>query len=102
MLHNLTAFYYHLTAGEKQDLERIPRTASKLAKVPLQPLESTINSRIKSKCLRLVATDTSDPAMTLDKLPSGRYRTLRTRVKIRQHCFRNVAVKVLNSLFFEK
>ena len=99
MLHHLTAIYSHLSEKEKGDLMYITTIASKLANTTLPPIKTTVAGRIKTKVLRMVASSQS-PVLTLDTLPSGRYRTLKHRTNLRKLCFRNVAAKVLNDIFF--
>ena len=99
MLHHLTAIYSHLSEKEKGDLMYITTIASKLANTTLPSIKTTVAGRVKTKVLRMV-TSSQSPVLTLDTLPSGRYRTLKHRTNLRKLCFRNVAAKVLNDIFF--
>ena len=40
-----------------------------------------------------------EPIIEFDRLPSGRFRTLKQRTNLRKKCFRSVAVKLLNKVF---
>ena len=97
--YHLTAIYSHLSEKEKGDLMYITTIASKLANTTLPSIKTTVAGRVKTKVLRMV-TSSQSPVLTLDTLPSGRYRTLKHRTNLRKLCFRNVAAKVLNDIFF--
>ena len=53
---------------------------------------------LKSRCLEMFACDNDDQLFELDRLPSGRYQTLKTRVAIRSSFYRANAIKFMNAL----
>ena len=56
----------------------ITKIASKLANTTLPPIKTTVVGQVKSKVLRMV-TSSQSPVLTLDTLPSGKYRRLKHR-----------------------
>ena len=55
--------------------------------------------QLKSKSLRMVAGNQSNPVLTLNTLPSGGYQAVKHRIQLRSNCFRSQANKFLNSIF---
>ena len=100
LLHHAVATYNHLLSKEKHELAKVTKAASKLSKATLPSLQSTINSRIDKKALKLVASSDENPVITFDRLPSGRCRTIKHRIILRANCFKSVAAKRLNELLF--
>ena len=97
LLYNCTVIYNHMTDKDKAELNKVTNLASHLSELP-NPW-GVIHQRITTKALRLVASDT-DPVMSLDTLPSGRYRIQKSRVNLRSNCFRSVVTCVLNDKLF--
>ena len=95
LLYNCTVIYNHMTDKDKAELNK----ASHLSDTKLPNPSDVIHQRITTKALRLVASDT-DPVISLDTLPSGRYRIPKSRVNLRSNCFRSVVTCVLNKKLF--
>jgi len=100
LVHNLTAIYHHLSASERTALSNITKNAEKLSRSELPNLSETVHKRLKRNSLRMVATATTKPLLTFDRLPSGRFRTLRHRINLRKDCFRSYAIQILNKALF--
>ena len=53
---------------------------------------------LKSRCLGMFECDNDNQLFELNRLPSGRYQTLKTRVAIRSNFYRANAIKYMNAL----
>lgn len=97
---HLTVLYGHLTAEMKTQLNRVIKNAYKLSGGSLQRenIENIYAPRFLAKCHQLIFGDKSNQLLTLDRLPSGRFRTPRHRINLRKNSFRSLCIKVINSL----
>ena len=57
------------------------------------------NPRLKTKSLRMVAINVPNPLLSVDQLPSGRYRYVRHRINLCRSCFRSQAISILKRIF---
>ena len=99
-LYHLSTLYGHLSSSSRKSLNRVISLAGYLGSCKFDTIEAIYERVMRTRCLRLVATDHADPVFTFDKLPSGRYRAIKTRVNIRTDCFRSLCVRKLNSILF--
>ena len=74
-------------------------TARRLSKGRLEvtTIDDIFDKFFKTKCLRMFASG-KDTVITLEQLPSGRYRVPAYRVNCRKYCFRSLCVKLLNRI----
>ena len=90
--------YHNLSASDRSGLERVVKSASKLGGIILTSLEQSVTKRIAIRSPKLL----TDPnaTITLDRLPSGRLRTIKPRTNQMKYCFRATAVHVINKILF--
>lgn len=90
----------HPFTNEKNDMDRITKSTSKLSNTALPNLRETFSKSITTKALRMVASSI-DPALSLDQLPSGHYCSLRTQISSRSNNSKYVAILNLNRTIFK-
>jgi len=95
---SMCVWYGNSTQQQKDRLERVVRTASRICGCDLPPLASLYERRA-AKRARAIVADESHPAHGLFQLlPSGRrYRCLRSRTNRLKNSFYPQAVNILNS-----
>ena len=84
-----------MSEKNKADLYKVTRTAEKLANTTLPQPQHVVEQRLKTKALRITTSNT-DPVLTFDMLPSGRFRAVKARINLRRNCFRAIAINTLN------
>jgi hypothetical protein len=102
LLYHLVVIYSHLSADSKKHLQRVVRSAGRLAgDITFTAVADLYHNKLATKSLRMVATEQT-PMLTFTQCPSGRYSTIRYRVNLRKLCFRANCVHYLNSVFSKK
>ena len=94
---HLTTIYQHLTSTDVKAINHTAKTASYLGRLELPTLHETYMKALKNRVLTIY-TD-PNPVIEFDRLPSGRFRSLKRRINLRKNCFRFVAIDLLNSIF---
>mgnify|MGYP001795631533 FL=1 len=97
-LFHLCTIFGHLSANSKSSYNKVIKLAGNLGNCTFDDILAIYNKAMKNRCLRIVAAD-HESIFTLDTLPSGRYRAVKSRVNIRSNCFRAKCVKFLNTIF---
>ena len=94
-----TAWYGSTSSNNKKKLNRVVKTASKIAGCELPSIDSIFQERVTRKA-RSIISDKLHPANPLFQLlPSGkRYRSIKCKSNRLQHSFYPTAVKMLNDL----
>lgn len=98
-IYHLCTVFGHLSKASQDAINNVISTAGFLAGCDFSLISDVYNRCFKKKCLRLYATDT-EPIFELERLPSGRFRTLRCRVDLRKNSFRALCIKFLNKQLF--
>ena len=99
-LFHLSTVYGHLSATSKKAIDKVINLAGYLGDCEFDSLSTIHNRVMKTRCLRLVASDQDNPVFTFDQLPSGRYKTIKSQVNLRSNCFRVCCARKLNSILF--
>ena len=97
--YHLCIIYGHLSSDIKNQYNHLINTARRLSKGRLEvtTIDDIFDKYFKTKCLRMFASG-KDTVITLEQLPSGRYRVPAYRVNCRKYCFRSLCVKLLNRI----
>jgi hypothetical protein len=97
--YHIVIIHGHLTAEMKKQYNHVLKTAAKLSQSQLEyePIDSIYNTHFRRKCLRICCT-AADPPVTLEQLPSGRFRIPKHRVNCRKLCFRSLCVRYINTV----
>ena len=98
LLYNLGPLYHLLTVECKQQLEKVVKSASKLGNLALDTIDQTVAKRIRVKALKLFMNN--NPALTFERLPSGRLRTTKPRTNLMKNSFKTKAVHIINDICF--
>jgi len=98
-IYHLCTIYGHLSQACIDSINDIIKTARYLTGCHCNDIKTVYERCFKKRCLRMF-TSNPTPLLDLDKLPSGRYRSLKYRVDIRRYSFRALAIKFMNSVFF--
>ena len=99
-LFHLSTVYGHLSATSKKAIDKVINLAGYLGDCKFDSINTIYNRVMKTRCLRLIASDQDNPVFTFDQLPSGRYKTIKSRVNLRSNCFRACCARKLNSILF--
>ena len=99
-LYHLSTVYGHLSASSKKAIDKVINLAGYLGDCKFDCIDTVYNRVMKTRCLRLVTSDQINPVFTLDQLPSGRYKTIKSRVNLRSNCFRACCARKLDSILF--
>ena len=94
---HLAKTYKHLSASDLKRLKNVNKSASYLGRIDLRSLDEIYTQTFKKRVL-LIYTDL-EPIINFDRLPSGRFRSLKRRTNLRKNCFRSVAIDLLNKVF---
>ena len=98
--YHLVVIFKHLKSDSYHRLKHLISTAEYLAgDQSFSSILDLYQHQLKSKSLRMVAGNHSNPVLTLNTLPSGRYQAVKHRIQLRSNCFRSQAIKFLNSVF---
>lgn len=98
-IYHLCTVFGHMSKSCRESIDNVISTAGYLAGCRFSCISDVYDRCFQNKRLRMYATE-NDPLFELDKLPSGRYRALKSRVDIRKNCFRAQCIKFLNKTFF--
>jgi hypothetical protein len=98
LTYHLAIIYGHLSQHSKKCLESIPKIASKLSNTQHRSISSVYTERMKQKVLKMIQND--NPPIIFNRLPSGRYRSVRSRVSLSSNSFRALAIRLLNDIFY--
>ena len=94
---HLSTIYKHLSASDLKILNSVTKSSSFLGRLDLRTLTDTYNNSFKKRVMTIYANP--EPIIEFDRLPSGRFRTLKHRTNLRKKCFRSVAIDLLNKVF---
>jgi hypothetical protein len=102
LTYHLCTIFGHLSMNNINSLNRIIRLASYFSKCDFLSIEQVYQQRLTQRCLARYTTsgDVAVELLPLERLPSGRFRAIKHRVKSRANCFRSKAVKLLNLTLF--
>jgi hypothetical protein len=98
LTYHLTLIYGHLSKENKKRLEHIRKIASKLSGIELRTVEDVYNESLKTRALKIIENET--PPIEFERLPSGRYRSVKPRINLCSNSFRSKSISVLNEIFF--
>jgi hypothetical protein len=99
-LFHLCTIFGHLSADSKSLYSEVIKLAGRLGCCNFENIRTLYEKAMNNRCLRMVASN-QNAALTFDTLPSGRYRTIKSRVSVRSNCFRSGCVKFLNSVLLQ-
>ena len=97
-LYHLSTIHGHISRANKKNLNNVIKLAGRLGDCKFDDIDAVYDQCMKSRCLRMFATERNNQIFQLDRLPSGRYRTLKTRAAIHSNCYRARAIKYMNDL----
>ena len=98
LMYHLSTIHGHVSKTSKKSINNVIKLAGRLGECTFDDIDTIYKRCMKSRCLRMFACDNDNQLFELDRLPSGRYRTLKTRVAIRSNCYRANAIKYMNAL----
>ena len=97
-MYHLSTIHGHVSKTSKKSMNNVIKLAGRLGEWTFDDIDMIYKKCVKSRCHRMFACDNDNQLFEPDRLPSGCYRTLKTRVAIRSNCYRASAIKYMNAL----
>ena len=95
-LYHLSTIHGHVSRARKKNFNNVIKLAGHPGDCKFDDVDAVQHRCMKSRCLRMFTTECNYPLSLLDRLPSGRYRTLKTRTTVRSNCYRARAIQYMN------
>jgi hypothetical protein len=102
LFYHLDLYFNHLTQATLAKLDRLTRTASKIANHQFDSCTKQLQMKQKSLILSIYLDNEHPFNFDTISLPSGRLQNLKVRIKKAKQCFRHDFIFTINDIIFSR